>query len=182
MGKPSDNIYDTNENFTTLTVVSSKYGEVVFLIDNDYVDLAKQYQWSVRKSINSSGFYLRGRKHGDKTYKQVMYHNLITGCDTKNQVVDHVNRNTLDNRLSNLQVTDNIGNARNHSLQKNNKTGYSAICISKNKYMVQIGVGNGKRIYKEFPLTDEGLQKAIKFRNEKYRELNYNENHGKGEK
>lgn len=43
--------------------------------------------------------------------KNVMYHNLITG----NDMTDHINRNTLDNRLENLRPCDfSINNSNKH--------------------------------------------------------------------
>ncbi|HOQ47672.1 MAG TPA: hypothetical protein PLA43_20440 [Bryobacteraceae bacterium] len=41
-------------------------------------------------------------------------HRLITSA-TEHQVVDHINRNRLDNRRCNLRITDWVGNSRNRT-------------------------------------------------------------------
>jgi hypothetical protein len=47
--------------------------------------------------------------------RRTMYmHRLITGA-TEHQVVDHINRNRLDNRRCNLRITDWTGNSRNRA-------------------------------------------------------------------
>lgn len=63
------------------------------------------------------------------------------------QIVDHINGNRLDNRKSNLRITDRFGNARNKRMQKNNKTGYKGVTkTKKGKYIAQIELSiEGKR-------------------------------------
>ncbi len=51
---------------------------------------------------------------GHEQRRTVYMHRLITGA-TAHQVVDHINRNRLDNRRCNLRLTDWIGNSRNRT-------------------------------------------------------------------
>ena len=54
--------------------------------------------------------------------------------------VDHINRNTLDNRKSNLRIVTQQGNLRNQK-RGNNKTGYTGVAVGwKGKFTAQIKV------------------------------------------
>jgi len=59
--------------------------------------------------------------------------------------VDHINRNTLDNRIENLRLATNEQNMSNRGLFKTNKSGYAGVCWHKikQKWGVNIGI-NGK--------------------------------------
>lgn len=61
--------------------------------------------------------------------------------------VDHINRDKLDNRWSNLRVVTKLQNNLNKGIQKNNKSGAVGVVKTKNNtYIAQIGT-NGNKIY-----------------------------------
>ena len=71
------------------------------------------------------------------------------------EVVDHINRNRLDNSLENLRIVTQSENVFNKSHQKNNKSGYRGVSwtsreqkwravISKNKKQKHIGYFENK--------------------------------------
>lgn len=59
--------------------------------------------------------------------KMQYLHRLLLNAK-KGQVVDHINGDTLDNRLCNLRICTNQENIRNSKIPKNNTTGYKGIC------------------------------------------------------
>ena len=53
-------------------------------------------------------------------------HRLVTNAP-KGKIVDHINRNSLDNRLDNLRVCDQSVNIMNRELLKSNKSGHKGV-------------------------------------------------------
>ena len=59
-------------------------------------------------------------RHQKKTYTQRVHrlvYALATGEDIAGKVIDHINGDTLDNRIENLRATDHAGNQRNRVLK-----------------------------------------------------------------
>lgn len=54
-------------------------------------------------------------------------------------VVDHIDHDTLNNKISNLRVVDTAASCRNKSIQYNNKTGISGV---RKTYSATIGVAS----------------------------------------
>jgi len=70
---------------------------------------------------------------------------LFMGLDENNEEhkryrVDHINRDTLDNRLVNLRVVDGRTNVLNCKLNRNNKSGMSGVWYDqkKRRYVVSV--------------------------------------------
>lgn len=90
-------------------------------------------------------------------------------------MVDHDDRNGLNNAWANLIITDFTNNNRNRGF-KNSPTGYTGIYPSKTKGKYCVYVGNdGVSKYRG---TRNTLDEAIKLRNEIYQLENYHPNHG----
>lgn len=77
----------------------------------------------------SSG-YARG---WDKlTKKQVKMHRFIMST-AEDTIVDHINRNPLDNRKINLRAASRGQNKQNSIIPKNNTTGYKGVYLRKDR-------------------------------------------------
>ena len=105
-----------------------------FLIDLVNYDKVKDYTWRVRKNGN---YYYAVASSG-KNNVVLQLHRFIMGA-TKGQIIDHIDRNTLDNRFSNLRFCDKKQNSINCKLYKNSTTGYIGVSKTKNgKYIAYI--------------------------------------------
>ncbi len=113
--------------------LTAKNGEQIIVDDEDYGPLAL-FRWRV----DHLGYVVR--ESGIKN-KPIRLHRFLLG-HPKNQVVDHINGNTLDNRKSNLRACSTKENVRNSKTPKNNTSGYKGVTWkpSKNKYRAFIKV------------------------------------------
>lgn len=66
-------------------------------------------------------------------------HRLIMGVTDPKVKIDHINRNTLDNRKQNLRICTDEQNGWNKGPQKNNKSGYKGVA--------KAGKQSGRRLY-----------------------------------
>lgn len=108
-----------------MLLAKSKKGLQPFLVDKDVYEWAKNEKWHI-----SNNQYVANSK------RQYL-HRLIKG--SPDGYVDHINRNTLDNRNENLRVCNNQMNQGNAKLKKNNTSGYRGVYKLKNgKYQAKI--------------------------------------------
>lgn len=116
------------------------YGKVeVLLDDDDYDKFIKEKPLRVKFDKTINNFYV---------YQNlVAVHRIITNCP-KGMCVDHINRNTLDNRKCNLRVCTQQENNNNRKVRCTCKTGYPGIHIEgkTGKYITRI-IYNGHRYY-----------------------------------
>lgn len=109
------------------------------------IKLDKEDKWLLKKYIfflDSSGYPTTHINH-----KQINIHNLIL-VKKDGLMIDHINRNTLDNRKCNLRYATYSQNSINRKLQKNNTSGYRGVHWFKitKKWKAKITC-NKKRIY-----------------------------------
>ena len=87
--------------------------------------------------------------------KAISLHRYITKCPD-NYFVDHINRDTLDNRRSNLRVVTPQENSFNTSCRVDNKLKTKGVCKKRGKFLVQLTY-NKKRVFQK---TFESLEEA----------------------
>lgn len=110
------------------TIVLTK-GMNAIVDDEDYAVLNK-YKWCW------GGHYAMRKVNRKKT---VYMHRQLMGFPPRLEV-DHINRNPLDNRKSNLRICDRAANERNKGIQRNNTSGFKGVSWNKasNKWMANI--------------------------------------------
>lgn len=113
-----------------------------FLIDKDkYADVSK-HVWHIDKNM-----YVIAKNENGKIIKLHRYL-MELSSDDRNEV-DHINRNTLDNRIRNLRLADRSLNCFNRGRSKYNTSGATGVYKMHgygNKWCAQINYA-GKRHY-----------------------------------
>ena len=84
------------------------------------------------------------------------------------ETIDHININSLDNRLSNLRWASQQKQTLNQHKRKDNTTGITGVNIFKNKAYRAMWKNNNKQHSKSFSIkkygADEALRLAIEYR------------------
>jgi len=90
-------------------------------------------------------------------------HNMILGVKTDMKIyIDHIDGNALNNQKVNLRICTARENSLNHSLNKNNTSGYKGVGWHKqfNKWRAYIDVNNKNR---SLGLFDSKIEAAIAY-------------------
>ena len=146
------------DDYAEFIVVSPKYGVVISLIDIEDIPLIKKHKWYVRN--NQGVFYIVRMK--DKS--TIRLHRVLTNCP-KSMVVDHINRNSLDNRKYNLKITTQTENAKNRKFLTDHPNVYKRKDNGKYQAMIRI---NGKNTSGGCYFDIEEAKKAAKELRRKY--------------
>ena len=130
------NKYIKEDKIVKILITSRKYGDKYILIDNEDIEKCNKYTWSVRKDKNN--FYAVSNLYTEDKKKTVILHRLILNCG--DEIIDHINKNGLDNRKCNLRVCTRAVNRLNSRLNKNNTTGFCGVYFNKNinKYQARL--------------------------------------------
>lgn len=129
--------FKTNREIRKI-VPRKDYAEVVLtkgkvaLIDLSDVDAVQKHQWYF-----SSGYAITNTPNNGRLY----LHRFLLQPSNK-QLVDHINRDKLDNRKNNLRICKSSDN--NHNRALNNPNGFRGITWNKrkHKWASQISIGN----------------------------------------
>lgn len=112
-----------------------------FIIDIEDVDKIKDFYWS------KSGRYWKANKR-ECTQEFFILHNLIMNNDDVGKIeIDHIDRNTNNNKKSNFRITNHRENCLNRGMLSNNTSGVKGVCYHKKckLWMAYIKV-EGKKI------------------------------------
>ncbi len=100
-----------------------------------YAIVDKEFAWVDKYNWSSTRGYVVS--HNRKERRRL--HRIVTACDD-GMVVDHINHNPLDNRLSNLRVCTHAENMKNMVKPRDNKSGYKGVFWDnrKNRWHVKL--------------------------------------------
>lgn len=153
MGKSKKfNKYCINEDGTCEFYIDSSKGYFVVYVDREdlerLIKLDKSWSFFERDGSNYARTNIYGRDDTGK-YKLLntpVLHRWILGIPIHdNRKIDHINNNGLDDRKSNLRITDDKRNGRNRkSKNMNNTSGYRNVQWDKkrNKWSVILQINN----------------------------------------
>ncbi|CAM4408509.1 HNH endonuclease [Paenibacillus xylanexedens] len=128
----------------TAVFLSSREGLIESVITTKSLEVLNNFQGTFRAvwNENTKSYYAMGyeRVYGKKI--NIMMHRYIVSC-TDDLVVDHVNHNTLDNRIENLRVVNQSQNMLNFDPAKRRTITGISWYEDKKKWRVRI---QGKHI------------------------------------
>ena len=113
----------------------------------------------LKSRVNSNGYYcIDLYNNGERTTSKI--HRLVAQAFLDNHddklCVDHIDRNKLNNHISNLRYATTSQNAMNKSIQSNNTSGIVGVyfCKDRNKWRARI-IKEGRQINLGFFETKE---------------------------
>lgn len=158
------NIYTKKDNnYTILKVTSDKFGIFDFIIDNEDVQRVNEYHWGIFAAKSQVCDYVA--YYAFNSNNEIFLHRLIMECPSNN-VVDHIDGNTLNTRKNNLRICTRKDNAKNRKVSKNNTSGCAGVLwntkIPTPKWMSYICINNKAKTLGYF----DNFEDAVKVRKE----------------
>lgn len=152
-------------------------------IDTEDLEKVKKYNWYIDHRCQRDGYYVcytqyMGSYDGNPRYKKLLLHRYLLN-PKKDELIDHINHNTLDFRKHNLRKTVHNLNLKNRSgKNKNNTSGYRNVSWIENGQLwrVQLMIDGKNTKLKDFPVDQ--VHEAGKYAKE-MREKIYGEFAGK---
>jgi len=116
-------------------------GLVAIVDDADYECVSRR-KWHA----HSRGYACSSVSNTDGTHGTILLHRFVLGLSGRTEI-DHVNRNKLDCRRSNLRICSRSQNLHNTKRRSDSSNAYRGVSFSKEKrkWVAYIDVG-GKRI------------------------------------
>ena len=127
-------------------------------------------------SINGNGYIQVGYK-GHVYQVHIVVWEMHNGPVPPGMVIDHDDRNRINNRIDNLNLVTQLQNNRNKSKSKRNTTGVTGVCWHKRdqRWVASISIeGKLKQLGQSIC-----LEEAIKLRQEAEIKYGFHKNHGK---
>ena len=142
-----------------IAYVKMRNTENTMICDADDWEKQKNYSWYENKGRAQTG-----------KFKHTVWFSRAVMDAPENMEVDHINRNPLDNRKSNLRIISHLGNMANLGSQKKSKTGVAGVYWHKhrNKYFAELKVGKKRYCLGAYKTLEEAAD-ARKKAEEKYR-------------
>lgn len=144
-------VINEDNNCAEIIIRNKNQEEVVrAIIDIDKIEVVNDIKWRIlnKRIKGANGIEL---------------HKFLMG--NPNSIVDHADRNTLNNRMSNLRVATAQQNIINSSLAKNNTSGFVGVYIQKSKskpYVAEL-VFNRQKVFREsFSNIDDAIIARLK--------------------
>jgi hypothetical protein len=136
-----------------------------FLFDLEDYDKIKNYCWYEYTANNYHRVLARNHEGGDT----ITMYGLLVDYD----VCDHINRNTMDNRKTNLRPVSYLQNSQNHSLRCDSSSGVSGVSFHKRDRIWQSYIEvNKQRVYLgSFTNKDDAIRARLNAEAKYYKEF-----------
>lgn len=105
------------------------------LVDDEDLAKIQKYNWFINKTSrkhNPNLLYFMTHTTINKKRQMLYLHRYIMGCELHDKnIIDHISRNTLDCRKSNMRICNRAENARNITKTKINTSGYKGVSMER---------------------------------------------------
>lgn len=133
MDQTGTTVESDNETSVRLYLNGKDQG-VYTLIDSIYSTRIGKYNWS----LNNHGYVRRCRQGKTICLHRAVWklrygESSLKKMNRKGKIIDHINRNPLDNRVDNLRKVSRTENAFNTNTRKTNTSGFRGVTWSKEK-------------------------------------------------
>lgn len=106
-----------------MKIIKASNGTEIFVDDEDYDYLVK-YNWYIHS-------YKSGNKYAETGNRGIKMHRMILDLNDKSILVDHKDRNGLNNQKENLRTATKSTNAMNKLA--NGEVNYKGVCIQRQR-------------------------------------------------
>lgn len=131
-------------------------GKVVIFDDED-AELVNRHSWF----LNTHGYACTALRvaPGKKGRRTIGMHRLILG-DPDSKHVDHINRNKLDNRRTNLRPCSISENNRNIGIRPNKASKYRGVSRLRNRWQVMLRINGELQWFGSYATEEEAAMVA----------------------
>lgn len=129
-----------------MKIIRLTQNKVALVDDEDFEEINK-HKWYAKKNFNY-WYAMRSiyNSRTNKYLKTILMHRIIMN-PSPNVMIDHIDRNGLNNQKSNLRACSCSQNFANHKLYKNNSTGYHGVYYQRQKRKFHAQIGQNNKIY-----------------------------------
>ncbi|MHA2022748.1 MAG: HNH endonuclease [Candidatus Thorarchaeota archaeon] len=149
---PNDVIrYDDRVEIVLRNFYQQEVGKAI--IDIEDLEIVRRLKWH----MNDTGYVARNQKNRSK---MELLHRFIMKASDQDPDIDHINRNPLDNRKSNLRFCSKSRNMFNIGIPTHNTSGVVGVCWSKRekKWSAYIERNGRRRSLGNFLLFEDAVQ------------------------
>lgn len=132
-------------------------GKFAQVDDEDY-DFLMQWKWCLRRDRNNFYALRRGRV-SDETQGTIFMHRAITKTTgIKNMVIDHKDKDGLNNQKTNVRICTISENNKNRKSEKNSSSVFLGVSVCKSKTKLKNGKYNLYFSWRATIKAEEGLK------------------------
>ena len=142
-----------------------------FVIDKEDYEKIQEHRW-----VDSyDGYIFTVVNIGNKKYKTIFLHRLITNC-SHDKVVDHINHDKTDNRNSNLRICTRQENNMNRRIAKNNISNVTGVYFNEQskKWIAYIMVNKEQKYLGIYENIEDAIAARKKAQEEIFQLFEYN--------
>lgn len=163
MGKNVINKYYECDKYYELKIINTNNIQAFCYIDKEDYDKVRQFKWTL--SIHEDDIRVIACS---KKLNRIYLHQFLIGEIEKDKVIDHIDRNPLNNKRNNLRVVNHSINSTNAKPRTESKSKIRGVYFRKERPRIAKASWvcewseNGKRYSKSFSIAKYGEEEAFR--------------------